>query len=249
MKFLKLKIKFKFLPVLLLLNSCSGDFNNKCFDDIGNVTTEIRTFDNIYTIMVYGVYDLFIQKDTTNYAEIESSENLIPLIKTELRDAILYISDDINCKWSREYKRNKITLHLKDIHQIMVFESCNIRSVNTLQFWDFFINIRADLAESSVDIDCERFKFWGSYTTSGKNIITGTTKFLEIQAYNALQVDAEDLQSKTSKIVQKSIGDMYIWIDEVVNVEMLSSGNLFIKGRPDSINIINYTGTGKILPL
>ena len=85
------------LPLTLIpLTACgvSIDWDGPSVAGSGAVTTDTRTVSAFERVDVGGEYDVVIRVGTTRSVVIEGDDNLLPLIRTEVREGTLHIDSE-----------------------------------------------------------------------------------------------------------------------------------------------------------
>lgn len=84
MNFLKYQL---LLPLLLLLNQCQNSTEGK-----GNIITDDRTIESFHGVRMEGTANLVIKSSSDSKISIKGYENIVPLVKTTVKDGQLVIS-------------------------------------------------------------------------------------------------------------------------------------------------------------
>lgn len=233
-------MKKHLLYILILLSTfgCNKEFNNRCFENEGEITTVIVPLEKYSRVITWGMFDIFLKQDTTHYMEIETAENLIPYIETKFENNFLEIYDNINCEWSRKYVRTKITLHFEDLTYFKNKASCNLKTIDTIHGNRILIYARYDLADMDLCLDASHIFFKGAFTATGKYFLRGKCNTLEIEIHNGTILDASELESNYAEIYQNSIADVKANVSDVLDASILDVGNIILPYEPDSINIV-----------
>jgi hypothetical protein len=177
--------------------------------------------------------------------EVEAGKHLLPLIKTEVTDGTLYITNDNKCNWMRSYSIEiNVYIHVKNLEELRSYSSKNIHSVNTIT--TPVINIY-DFNSGDITMDISSNE---SYTkqmgAAGDITVTGNTNFNYVfdQGYGFLHL--ENLQSSSAMIVQHGTGDIYVQTKDTLDVEITDVGNVYYSGNP-VISQRPSTGSGKLI--
>lgn len=232
---------------LILLSACNKDYNNNCFDKQGEISTEVRILEEFENIIIWGVFDIFLKQDTTNYVIVETNENLFPFIETSIENNTLNLYDNVNCKWSRKYYNTKMTIHFKNLSFIKNNVTCNINSIDTIFSNDIYIYARSELAEMNLILIVDRFQFSGSHTTSGKYYFSGKCNNFVVRAFSAIQIYAQSLQTENAYIYQHSIGDIFADVRLSLDAYFYNSGDIYLKQSPEKVTIKEQSGNGKVI--
>ena len=240
------KILIYILTIIFLL-SCDKGFNNNCFENQGEVVLYKRELNPFSKIFIRGVFDIYLEQDTSYYTIIEAPENTIPYIETTIDNNILNIYDNVNCKFSREYIRPKMTIHFVKIDYIKNKEACYIKTIDTILCNSILISATYQLGEMDLCINANNISFIGSFIAFGNHKLSGICNNLHIEAHNALKIDALSLETFNASIIQNSIADIKLNVSNKLEVSILNKGNILIENWPDTKNISEKSGTGEII--
>jgi hypothetical protein len=243
MKRTSLLITSAVIAVLSILTSCDG-FYLGCLDGNGSITQEERNLSEFTGVISEGEYDVFIVIDSVYKVSIEADENLIPYIRTVIKDDKLVIDNGTRrCLRNKGDEPIRIFVHTTDLFYIQLDGSGIIYS-------DYFIYVdylKIELNGSGIidlrDIDAlemdvllsgsGEIELWG-IVGEGNMDIPGSGK---IKAYHLEQ-------DKCYASIDGS-GDMYVFVYDLLDANISGSGNIFYKGNP-RINI-RISGSGSII--
>src|SRR5262245_51383068 len=121
-----------FFLVAIFFSGCEKENMCDCLKSTGKIITEKRPLAEFSQLEVRKNVSVTLYKDTVNYAEVEAGENLIALVRTEISDGILKITNDNVCNWVRSYKKEiHVNLHFKELSYVRHYGSKEISSNNT----------------------------------------------------------------------------------------------------------------------
>ena len=128
---------------VLLLTSCKKENSCDCFKRTGsivNVNREVSGFDKLF---VEDNLNVFITQGSVFEVKIESGDNLISLIKTEVVDGTLFIRNKNRCNWTRSYdKPFNVYVTMPVLNFLTSDGTGKIRSLNTITTPDLDIQIK-----------------------------------------------------------------------------------------------------------
>jgi hypothetical protein len=195
---------------------------NKKVKGSGNVVTESRDIRDFKGIDVSGVFQVEITAQKDFDIEIQADDNLLPLIKTEVRNGVLHLETEgrLSCD-----NGLKVRISAPDINQI---DASGASKVNL-----------SDLKSSELRVD-----------TSGASKInlSGETAQLFVEVSGASSVDAENLKadmadvntSGASRVSTFAVNDLrahasgaskVVYAGSPKNIEKSSSGVSSIRER------------------
>ena len=241
------KITLFILPLLIFV-CCNKEFENRCFEKQGDIKVDARTIDSFNRVDIWGVFDIELAQDTFEHIDVRCGENLFPYIETTVEENTLNIYEYVNCKWSREYVRPKVTVYFRDLIHLRNKATCNIYSRDTIYLNHITIYLRNELAEMDLTMNANSILCIGSYTTTGKYYLSGKCNHLAVEVYNATEFDFSKLIAKKSTVLSNSIGNVDVYVTDLLSTKLYNSGNIRLAYQPDSIDIIDNSGSGKIIP-
>lgn len=243
MKRTSLLIAAILVAVSSILTSCDG-FYLGCLDGNGNSTYEERNLSDFTGVISEGEYDVYIITDSVSKVRIEADENLIPYIRTVVKDDKLVIDNGTRrCLRNKGNEPIRIYVHTPDIFYICLDGSGIIYS-------DYFIYVdylKIELNGSGIidlrDIDAiemdvllsgsGEIELWG-IVSEGSMDIPGSGK---IKAYH---LEQDECYASIA-----GSGDMYVFVYDLLDANISGSGNIYYRGNPQ-INI-RISGSGSLV--
>lgn len=185
----------------------------------GNIANEKRDVANFKGIDVGGIYEVEIVAQKNFSVEVEADDNLLPLIKTEVRNGTLEISSEKNIK-SQNPIRVKISAP-----NIEELEVSGVAKVNL-----------SNLDNNSLKID-----------TSGasKIDIAGKTVDLNIETSGASKINAENLQSQNVDVDASGASKIDVFVSGNLKVDASGASKITYSGNPQNIEK-DTSGAGSV---
>lgn len=205
--------------VVSVFDTKRSEFNTDSVRGNDRVKTESRGVSAFTSIDVNGVYDLEIVCQQSPGLEIRADENILPLIVTQVRGNTLFIYNDKSI-----YTKNKLTI------EITTRELEKISAIGSNQ-----INI------SQIDSSKLSLKQSGS----GKTVISGQTKELQLDISGAIYVDAKKMHSQIVRVAIDGASSAEIWATEELNASISGVGSINYYGNPKNL-IKRVVGIGSI---
>lgn len=215
-----------------------------CFKSTGDIITERRDVGLFTELTAYDNVNVIFVQDSLTYLEVDAGENLLPLIKTEIRDGKLVVENDNKCNWVRDFSIPiNVYVHLPALRRVDTFGYGKIYSLNAIvndtveiDNWntaDVQLNIIANAAYSK------------QHAAIGDNTFTGNAGFLFV--YNTGQgfCDCNSLAVNDAVVISNTTGQTYVNACSDLHAEISNSGNVYYKGAPVISTVI--TGTGKLI--
>lgn len=230
------------LAAILSGLSCRKESRWDCFKRTGDIVTELRTVDKFDKIRVEDNVHVYITQDTVFEVKVEGGENLIPLVKTEVRDGEIFIRNDNRCNWSRSYDPLLI-VHIKMpvVKYITSQTAGTIKSMNTIttESFDYRTTSLGD-----IDLTVNNKAVIGHMHGAGDIYIRGTSEHHACHIIGNGFVRAADLSTKYTWIFSNTTGNVMVNASDLLQAELHGSGDLIYKGDP--VIEQKVYGTGKV---
>jgi Protein of unknown function (DUF2807). len=186
----------------------------------GSIKTETRDVAAFEAITCDGGYEVQIDCQEKQSLAIETDENLLPLVKTEVHNNTLHI----DTKGS-----------LSPTHRIRIAVSVpNITEFTSNGSTDGDIN---NINNSAFDIGIHG---------SGNLHLNGKSGTVHINTSGSSKIDATSLISENSDIQINGSGNIQVYATNSIGVQINGSGTVKYKGEPKSVNQ-QINGSGKIV--
>ena len=235
--------RFNLIIILLaslFLSACS----QRQVSGSGEVVTEERSLSAVTGVELSTIGDLTIQYGDQESIQIEAEENLLPYIDTSVRDGMLTIrtKNTINFNPNRPIRYTLTVLELEKIHNT----SLGSITAPQLRASDFVVEVHSS---GNVSLDGLNASTLAATLTSLGNLEIGGGE-VETQKINISSSGdylAGDLHSRAARLEISSLGDATIWVTDLLDVVLNSSGSVSYYGDPQVESDI--TSLGKVIPL
>ena len=186
----------------------------------GSVKTEMRDVAAFEAITCDGGYEVQIDCQQKQSLAIETDENLLPLVKTEVHNNTLHI-------------------YTKGI----LFPTHRIRiAVSVPNITEFTLNGSTDGDINNINNSTFDIGIHGS----GKLHLNGKSGTVHINTSGSSKVDAALLISENTDIQINGSGDIQVYATNSIGVQINGSGTVKYKGEPKSVNQ-QINGSGRIV--
>jgi hypothetical protein len=219
------------LVVSLFLSSCGfdiqiGDFGTGKKGN-GNVVTDTRAISEDFTrvsasegLMVY-----VTQADDFKI-EVEGDDNIIDLIRTDIKNGKLRIHADENI--GRATKN--VYVSLPTITELHASSGSHLETVNIVNTTELAVDgssgaiVEVDLIAQDLEIDA----------SSGANLdINGKADNVNVDVSSGGNINAKDLETKACTAEASSGGNIKIQVSEKLMANANSGGNISYSGEPN----------------
>jgi len=211
--------------VVLLLLACglapAGCKLHRGIAGSGVRKTEKRDLKSFNAIDTTGAYEIDVTCQKPASFEIEADDNILPLIKTEVRDGILFVSND------QPYHSSKpVTLRMT------LPELNSVSSHGAGQ-----INI-ADANSSDLKIES---------TGAASVVAAGAAKSVTISSSGAGKIDTSNLRAEKARVDVNGAASVDVYASEQLDVNVSGVGHVSYSGNPKVVNK-HVSGIGSVGP-
>ena len=187
----------------------------------GNVTKESRNVGNFTSIKLTCSADLYITQGSAAVT-VETDENIVEMIKTEVSDDVLYIG--VKGRGFRSVEKLRVYITAPSLEKLMNSGSGDIYFDGVFNTNDLYININgsgdleADLKATNVEI---------KINGSGDTEISGIMGMFKATVSGSGDIDAENLRLEECYIKNSGSGDISLeGKTNVLTVNQNGSGDL-----------------------
>jgi hypothetical protein len=222
----KLLKVFTGMAVLLLLVSACGYLPTR---GSGDLITETRQVSGFEAVEFSGAGDVEIIQDGTESITIETDDDVMEHVTTEVRGGTLYVGLDFDGPISIMPTEMNVTLHVSELNEIGASGAWDVRAES----------IETDSLEArisgagSVRIDTlTADDLTVEVSGAGDVEIGGEVVSQRISLSGAGKYRAGDLQSETASIDISGAGEATLWATETLDVEVSGAGQVDYYGSP-----------------
>lgn len=235
MKFIK---PFRILIPLFFIMGCYWEIPEKITGN-GNVITEERRVSDFNEINVSTGIDVYIKQGDNISVEIVADENLMAVIKTEVKNNKLKVHTTKNISMA---KSKKVYLTYVELDRIEVSSAGDVKGENTLKADHLYIRL-SSAGDLKLDVNAKEMDI--NISSSGNATLSGKTDVLKAGLSSAGDLYAFDLEAKSGDVDVSSAGDARVFITEEASFSSSSAGDIIYKGDP-KINRISTSSAGSV---
>jgi hypothetical protein len=186
---------------------------------------------------------LYLTQDDENSILIEARSDVLPHIRTRVRNGILVI--DLDSWRGLNAGRMIFHLHLQDIEHIEASSSGDIYC-EEISSEEITLRTSSSGVIEIGRLDAEELR--ATLSSSGDITLAGSAEVQEIRLSSSGNYEAADFETAVTDARLSSSGDAEIWVTDTLNVRLSSSGNLSYFGNP-KIDSIDISSSGNITNL
>lgn len=185
----------------------------------GNRKTEKRDLPAFKAIDTTGAYGVQVLCQKPAGFEIEADDNILPLIKTEVRDGVLYVNSE------QRYNSEKAVALRLSLPELISISSRGAGDI-TIQ----------DAASDDLKIE----------STGAASIkATGKVKTSTISSTGAGDIDASRLQAEKVKVTVTGAASVSVYASGQLDVNVSGAGSVSYSGNPKTVNK-SVSGLGSV---
>lgn len=239
---MKTKKSFLFFLIVSMFTSFSGLVTGCNLIGIhgnGDVKKESRKISSFNGIEVSGAFKVYLKQGPTEELVVETDENILPLVRTEVYGSTLKIE---TVKPISHVTTLKVYITFKDLNKLDLSGAVDVVSEGMLNIaaLDFEASGASDtkleLTVQKLHMDC---------SGASKIKLIGTAREVEMDLSGASDILAYDLVAETYDLEISGAGEAQINVTKKIAAEISGAGTVKYKGTPSEIDQ-NVSGAGSI---
>lgn len=183
--------------------------------------TEKRDLKSFGAIDTTGAYTVDVTCQKAASVEVEADDNILPLIKTEVRDGILFVSNTQPYHSSRTVS---LRITLPELNSVANHGAGQLKIV--------------DANSSDLKIDS---------TGAASVDAAGTAKSVEISSTGAGEIDTSKLHAGNVKVEVSGAASVSVYASEQLDVNVSGASHVSYSGNPKTVNK-HVSGIGSVDP-
>ena len=192
----------------------------------GVVVSQVRETPLFREVEVTGPISLELTQGSTCLLKLETDENLIDLISTEVKNEKLKISLS---KKINNLETTKVNLSAPVLQSVALYSGAKLIARDTITSDDLSISVssrsRADLLVHATNL-----RLNGS--AGGKIILQGNSDNLKISSNSGGYIDASKLKTENCQVVSSSGATSKIWVTGECSIKVNSGARVKYTGSP-----------------
>ena len=185
----------------------------------GTMKLEKRALPTFTAVEISGAYDVEIVAQKDQNFEVEGDDNLLPLIKTDVKDGVLKIYNENS--FSTKHKL-RVRISLSSLEGISTSGASDI--------------VASNVKSEEFDINA---------SGAGNMQVSGETKTLKVDISGAGQIDAKDLRAQKVTITSSGAAQADVYASEELRANVSGAGNVTYYGNPKTVSE-DTSGAGSI---
>lgn len=207
------------LLCVALTVALSGCSLGKGIKGSGNRKAEKRELPAFKAIDTTGAYEVEVRCQQPASFEIEADDNILPLIKTEVRDGVLYVSTQ------QRYNSGKAVALRISLPELIAASSRGA----------------GDISVQDAKSDDLKIESTGAATIKA----AGKVKNATISSTGAGDIDTSQLQAEKARVTVAGAASVNVYASEQLDVSVSGAGSVAYSGNPKTVNK-SVTGIGSV---
>ncbi|MDP3970100.1 MAG: head GIN domain-containing protein [bacterium] len=211
---------------------------------VGETVTETRDVSDFSNIQLNGFGNLIIEQGSQEALEIETGNNLMKYIKTEVKGDTLVIEYKkawlVGLMMLKNHDETNFNLSVKDLDNISLSGSGDIVTED-FETTDLSIDISGS---GDVDMNIQAKQLDSNVSGSGEFDLTGEVVNQSITISGSGKYRAFDLASQVAEVEISGSGEIELDVDDALDVSISGTGDVKYTGNPSITQSI--TGSGDI---
>ena len=206
----------------------------------GKIITETRDVSNFDAVEVSYPAEVLIQQGNAESLKIEADDNLLPNLKTQVRNGkleIFYRRED--GKHVTPTKTVKITIVVKDLSDVD-FNSAGELTIEKLKTDNLDVSLSG---AGNLNLDSVQLKGLGvSLSGAGSMTASGSAEDLDMSISGFGDFKGGDLHSQVARVNISGAGSATVWVDENLTAGISGAGSIDYYGSASVTRQISGVG-------
>jgi len=236
-----MKIYFNIILIIviaLLVMKC--EFLEEFEKGNGEIVTERRSVSDFDRLRIAGNFEVILREGKDPLVQINTDENLLKFIDTEVEGGILRISQE-----KKLISTRRITVNYLVLKDIRAMGAALIKNEETIVSENLEIGMDG---AGAIDLMINSDKLMVVLSGAGVISLAGKVREQELNLMGAGKLEAFDLESKECEVSVSGLGTAEVYVTEKLNAKIEGVGSIKYGGDPKDVNT-EIKGLGRIKPL
>ena len=197
----------------------------------GNIESQTREVQDFLAVSINYPAEVVIQQGNVESVKLETDDNLLPQISTDVDDGVLIIENEEN-RWSQRVnptERVKITITVKDLHEIDFSSAGNVQ-VNGLKTDELSLHLNGVGEMTLNDLDVRKLE--SRLSGAGNIEANGLADELDIRISGVGGFDAPELESLVGVVRISGAGSATVFVKDDLTARVSGAGSINYYGSP-----------------
>lgn len=233
------------LAIVLVFVSCDSEILPDCYREPGASIVRIDVVSTFNQINIGEGVNLIVKQGATAEVKVETGENLMNEVTTEVVDGVLYVKNNLKCSLGTTVPA-RVTVTAPDITKIYSSSQYDVVSEGVLNFP--YLNLQQGLFGKTasnifdLNVNCQNLVVENNNTTIFR--IKGASTALNVSFYSGdSRFEGANLTVQDVFVFQRSSNDMILKPVNKIEGNIYSNGNVILLNQPPIVNVVqHYTG-------
>jgi hypothetical protein len=229
-------------PLLVLAAGLTGCFNFTGWRTVhgsGNITSEDRAVSQFDRVSVSGSGELRVEQGDTESLTIETDDNLLPLIRSEVHNGHLSIGPgNVNLRPTRGIR---YLLRLKNLSELQLSGSLKA-DADSIKTERLALHLSGSGRMNVARLETQELS--AHISGSGSTAAAGRADRQEIRISGSGSHDAPGLKCAQAEVHVSGSGHASLWVTERLNAEISGSGSVVYHGNAQVES--HVSGSGRV---
>ncbi len=233
-----------FLIIFSLLLLASTGLMGSCIDITGekgdgNVVKEDRQVSGFTSLEVSGAFQVFLYQGKSESLTVEADQNLMPLIKTEVKGDRLKIYTEGSIK-----KATKMNIYLtfEELEMIDISGAVSIKSDDMLHFDELVLD---GSGASEIHLNMDVAVLNADFSGASEIDLAGSAKSASFDLSGASEIDAYEFVIAHCELDVSGAAEANIHVSDNLEVDISGAASVRYKGNPRVSSDISGAGSLK----
>ncbi|MDP3312506.1 head GIN domain-containing protein [Lutibacter sp.] len=236
-----MKILTSLFVLFIVSTSLNAQIYSKKIKGNGIIITKTRTITDFNKISVAGSFDVKLFKGTDRVITINTDENLMDYIITEVNDGSLKIKTKEGYVINSN-KKITITIPIDIIEKVSLAGSGNIFTTDVISVTDLKLNLAGS---GNMNLNVSAKKIATTIAGSGNINLNGNSDHFSCNIAGSGNLNAPDFIASIATIEIAGNGDVKIMVTNEIHASIAGSGNIIYAGNPKIVKTKSI-GSGSI---
>lgn len=233
------------LLCLGILNSCKKDSPPDCFKSVGAKKTITRSVEAFHALYLNDKIDVYLHQDSSKDFRImlTGGKNILPKIRTEVKNGTLYLEDENTCQWVRDLSnRTRLDVWIKDLDNIELHGLSTMNMEKQIRLYDTEVNFFSS-ADQNWNIYLNELTL--NHRGVGDIVISGRAAVYIPTLYFVAGADARKMEADFAFVYSYTTAEAWVQPVKGLGVFIYDTGNVYYTREPWKHIVFEKNGPGE----
>lgn len=208
----------------------------------GVVETETRQVSEFDSIVVQYPAKITIQQGESESVTIQADDNLLPQLKTEVRNGTLYFESSEK-NWGERVSSTEpvvVTITVVELGRVQIL-TAGTMLIDSLQTDSLEISVSGAGVVTLTDLDAGSLEF--GLSGAGNVNAEGVVEILQLRISGLGSFNGGDLHSQDAEVRISGAGSATVWVEDELDANISGAGSIDYYGSPEVSKRISGVGS------